>query len=302
MRILNFIDMTRMLKTLVFISLTMLAFGPLRAQIIPFPSAGSYGTGYHRIAIDSVVYLPTGCGVPSGTASLRSFGINGQGQKLKMMAIQADTCGHHVYWYDPTDSSWNQLDGGSGGSADSATFQTNYRADTAKANLRAAILLKLNIADSNSAYASWGRLYKTIDSMKLVNDGRYLRIANSLSELSAAPGLARTNLALGTAATHDVPSSGNASSTQVVLGNDTRLTGAAAFDSAASQGGGFHTDGFNQGKYLQIKDSTSYATFKRLYKTLDSLKAVYIGKGDSTAYASFLRLYKVVDSLTGVFV
>jgi hypothetical protein len=75
---------------------------------------------------------------------------------------------------------------------------------------------------------------------------------------------------------------------------------AAAFDSAASQGGGFHTDGFNQGKYLQIKDSTSYATFKRLYKTLDSLKAINVKIGDSTQYATFARLYKTLDSLKAI--
>jgi hypothetical protein len=73
--------------------------------------------------------------------------------------------------------------------------------------------------------------------------------------------------------------------------------GAAAYDSALSQGGGFHTDGFNQGKYVQIKDSTSYATFKRLYKTMDSLGAIILKKGDSTQYATFGRLYKTMDSL-----
>jgi hypothetical protein len=70
-----------------------------------------------------------------------------------------------------------------------------------------------------------------------------------------------------------------------------------SFDSASSQGGGFHTDGFNQGKYVQIKDSTSYATFKRLYKTMDSLGAIILKKGDSTQYATFGRLYKTMDSL-----
>lgn len=49
-----------------------------------------------------------------------------------------------------------------------------------------------------------------------------LNPANNLNDLSSASA-GRTNLGLGTSATHDVPASGNASSTQVVLGNDTRL-------------------------------------------------------------------------------
>lgn len=77
---------------------------------------------------------------------------------------------------------------------------------------------------------------------------------------------------------------------------------AAAFDTATSQGGNLHTDGFNQLKYLQIKDSTKYATFARVYKTLDSLNLIVVHRGDSTLYSTFARLYKVVDSLNLVMI
>lgn len=52
--------------------------------------------------------------------------------------------------------------------------------------------------------------------------GDFAQTANNLSDVTAST--ARTNLGLGTSATHDVPASGNASATQVPLGNDTRLS------------------------------------------------------------------------------
>jgi hypothetical protein len=51
------------------------------------------------------------------------------------------------------------------------------------------------------------------------SDARYLAVDDT-ADIAAA----RTLLGLGTAATHDVPASGNATSAQAVLGNDTRLT------------------------------------------------------------------------------
>ena len=82
-----------------------------RSQIFVYPNPGLWGQGIHRFVPDSTLYFPTGCGAPSGIASLRSYGFNGFGQKIKQAAIYADTCGHHVYWLDWADTTWKQVDG-----------------------------------------------------------------------------------------------------------------------------------------------------------------------------------------------
>jgi len=59
------------------------------------------------------------------------------------------------------------------------------------------------------------------------NDARYLIKSNNLSDLPNA-GTARINLGLGTSAVKDIPASGDASTSQVVYGTDTRLTNSRA--------------------------------------------------------------------------
>jgi len=107
------------------ISVFFLISSCAEAQIFQFPNPGLWGQGMHRFVPDSTLYFPTGCGAPSGIASLRSYGFTGFGQKIRQAAIYADTCGHHVYWFDWTDSTWLRIDTGGGGSTIDTTSLSN---------------------------------------------------------------------------------------------------------------------------------------------------------------------------------
>jgi hypothetical protein len=94
----NFISMTRMLKILVIVMLSSLA---AKSQIYSYPNT-SYGVQWKRIKSDSTLLFATYCGVPVGTDGLHSI-------NLHMSAIYYDSCGHHGYLFDPSDSSWTMI-------------------------------------------------------------------------------------------------------------------------------------------------------------------------------------------------
>lgn len=104
------------------------------------------------------------------------------------------------------------------------TSSTAYRGDRGKT------------AYNHSQLTSGNPHNVTKSDVGLGNVGNFKAVSTVASQglTSTEKSNARTNIGLGTAAVKDVPASGNASTTQVVMGNDTRVTDEptlrAAFD------------------------------------------------------------------------
>lgn len=212
--------MKRLLSFLVFISLSSLAFSQNMTPV------KTWGLDWPRGAFDSVAYLPTSCGVPSGIASLNSFGFAGQGQILRKAAIMFDSCGHKWYGFDPTDSLWIVIgSGGGGGSAGSADSIRKIPVDTTGMGTGGGYMY-YDIASGKYKFRSL-QVSAPIQGngssgspFALINWGAAAPLRVYGYDASSILGF----LTLGTAAFADKPVSGNASTTQVVMGNDSRLT------------------------------------------------------------------------------
>lgn len=88
----------------------------------------------------------------------------------------------------------------------------------------------------------------------------------------------------------------------------------SGYDSASSQGGGFHTQPYNDIRYKIASDSAGvagYASFGRLYKLRDSIIAVlnasialkkdkFDSLSNTSSYVTLGRLYKTLDSLNAL--
>lgn len=94
------------------------------AQVFPPPATNYALAPAKRISVDSAFYGPTACGIPTDSTFLFSYGF-GQGQILKKFAIYYDSCGHHLYLWDPALKAWHIGDSTSGGGGSGVvTFNT----------------------------------------------------------------------------------------------------------------------------------------------------------------------------------
>lgn len=261
------------LGAVVFILLSFCA----NAQIFQYPNLGNFGTGGHRDDHDSVVYLPAQCGAPTGIADLHSSGFNGFGQKIKRIAILGDTCGHHVYWWDPSNSTWSRLDGGGAGT-DSAIARGSF---TVKSSVGTTIIVDIDTA------ALHGFFVRLSDSGIVF--ATPTQLASKQNQISGT-GYGKW---LGQTVTFLTPAQVTSDLNQFT----TTLQGLVPPPGTTS--GNALTDNGTWQAFLRPGDSTTYATFKRLYKTLDSLNLVMIHKGDSAGvgYTTLARTRKVIDSL-----
>jgi len=128
---------------------------------------------------------------------LNSYGFTGFGQKIRQAAIYADTCGHKVYWFDWTDSSWNEFGGGGLSPSDTTGkwFSWGYRSHDSVyfcKNTTCTFIYKDSVGSggTDSAIAALYGLkeivsgttrYFYVDSFVVESRQRGLKIADSLA-------------------------------------------------------------------------------------------------------------------------
>jgi hypothetical protein len=84
-----------------------------RSQTFSQPNT-NWGLIWLRGSFDSTLYMPTGCGAANSTSYLFSQGKTGAGQKLRKAAFYYDSCGHHLYSFDPALQAWHVVDTANG--------------------------------------------------------------------------------------------------------------------------------------------------------------------------------------------
>lgn len=169
-----------MKKVLVIVGLLISVIANCQVSPIFIKPSNPYGTRSNRAEVDSTLYFPTGCGVPTDSSFLFSMQNNGRAEKPHMWAFYGDSCGGHVWAWNPKLQAWHAIDSstGGGGTADTTVLATIWRLYNTIDSLAAAnngTYLKKTDSVTATAYATNGHLYKVIDSLKNIFDVRYMR-------------------------------------------------------------------------------------------------------------------------------
>lgn len=140
------------MKKLLSILLFSLAFIVVKAQRNFIPNTTP--TNFKKVAGDSVLLYPTGCGNPANLTGVDSL--------KKMGAIYIDSCAHRLWVYDPKLKAWDSVHLGPGGTGGigGPSFDSSY--------MNARILLKFNTADTAILHAQIIDRFKYIDSVTKV--------------------------------------------------------------------------------------------------------------------------------------
>lgn len=108
-----------MKKLLVFIIALVSVFSAFSQGVYPTPiyirPNNSFGMSLNRLDPDSTLHVPTACGIPLDSTWLFSQGFTGAGQKMGKGSFYYDSCGHHLYIWDPALKTWHIADSSAGG-------------------------------------------------------------------------------------------------------------------------------------------------------------------------------------------
>ena len=218
-----------------YISLFIVAAFVVTANAQQFPNPDlTYGKEFRRVMPDSTLYLPTGCGAPSGTASLKSTVIN-------KAAKYYDSCAGLEYTFNPKLQSWSVSgSGGHAGNADSL------------GHIAAASYLKYSDTSSLLGnYARYGWVVKYTDTSSMLSNR--LKISDTTYAFSNRLKISDTAYALSNRL--KISDTANAFSnylrkTTLILPSEGG-TGYTSLSSLAS-------DAAFTGKYLPLAGGTSY--------------------------------------------
>lgn len=160
-----------------------------------------------------------------GTLSVTATGGAETLDELIDVQVTSPASGHALFWNGslfvnraPTKSDVGLGNVDNTSDANKPVSTAQQTALDAKASVSA---LTIHTSDTSNPHS----VTKAQIGLSAVTNDAQLKIASNLSDLNSVS-TARTNLGLGTAATLNAPSSGNAASGEVVKGSDTRLTDA----------------------------------------------------------------------------